>query len=1565
MHSSLYASLRSIISKFAIIPLVFSALVFSSAPARADSQAEVGVNPAAIVVDSSGNAYAANFGSGTISKVTPQGSVSTFADLNPQKPRALAISSNGTLFVATRTGSILRISTDGSVSTFATVGRNPVGLAFDSAGNLYSANYTDSSVSKVTPAGTVSLFARVSTWPSALAFDSSGNLYTTGYLDGVISKVSPSGTVTAQFALVGANPTGIAIDKSNDIYVSNSADNTISKVTPTGTVSSFATVGKTPNAITIDSLGNLYTANYTDATITKVSPLGLVSTHAVTGLGPTALSFDANSNLYSANYLSNSITVVTASGSKASAPRNLQTTKLSSTSVDLSWLAPTDNAASTISDYLVEATTNNGNSLVGTYRTGSNSTSFIFPGLCSKQTYQFRTYAINSLGLSRVSNQVAATLPNGPAAAPENLSPGVIKSNSVTLNWDAPGCDGGSPISDYRISYSFDAGASWTTVTKPASTLTSHSVTGLVLGRSYQFRISSVNASGVGEPGPVSLVTTADSLSVYTVGTSPAAMAFDSVGNLYVANTADNTVSRITKAGVVSRFATVGDNPAALAFDAAGNLYTANSDDGTVTKVTPTGVASVFATVGDRPTALAFDSKGNLYTADSISGTISKITSSGVVSVFANLASNPVALVFDAAGNLFSANGKDNTVSKITPAGEISSFANLPIPASRMVSDTNGNLYVFSTVDKTAYKITPTGLVTGFITLADSITDLVIDNKNNFYFANATDGSVAKLTAAGTLSTLATFDDSIVRIITDSNGNLFTSFGEGKVAKSVLGNLASAPKSPAVSQLTATGLTLSWSAPDSDGGSALMDYRVEQSSDGGSSWTPMVRQASTVTSFQVTGLTPAISYQFRIASVNGLGNSPYSTVVSATTNSAPPSAPRSLEISQITSTGMLLNWQTPISTNGQPIKNYLVEISSDAGVNWNSYTKPVSTLTSVTISGLVPAKSYSFRVFAVNQIGTGQASPLISATTLASVPTQPKSLTAGQVSSTTVSLSWLVPDTDSGSAITDYRVEQSSDGGSTWAQVAKSVSTATSFQVSGLAPGTSYQFRVAAVNGVGVSGYSNVVTATTNSAPPSAARNLEISQITATGMLLNWQPPVSTNGKPVSNYLVELSSDAGVTWVSYQKPDSTLTSVTISGLVPAKSYSFRVFAVNQIGVSQASPLISATTLATVPTSPRLLTASAITKTSFTLNWQAPLTDNGSTVSDYQVEMSTNAGASWIKIDKPVSNSTSQNIPNLPAGSSNLFRVIAVNALGLGQPSEVLSVTTKPLVIPAAPASISFTNLKINAASITWSPVTSDLKISNYIIEISADGANWSVVPKKVSTSTSMTITSLSPATNYSIRVAAVNADGQSGYVQGSLTTLGTISSAPSKPNLVSVTMNSATISWDAPAIDGGSPITNYIVEMSGGGSSWTLIQKETSPARSISVADLKPATKYSFRVRAVNSKGMSKVSPILSIATSPNVPGIPTGLAVKSQTASATVLSWTAPNNGGSRLTDYRIEFSLDEGQTWQVLTKGLWTIPIYKLVNLKPKTSYLFRVTAKNSVGFGDTSNSSSVTTP
>ena len=79
----------------------------------------------------------------------------------------------------------------------------------------------------------------------------------------------------------------------------------------------------------------------------------------------------------------------------------------------------------------------------------------------------------------------------------------------------------------------------------------------------------------------------------------PVALAFDSAGNLYVANAGNNTISKVTPAGVVSTFVSSGlDVPAGLAFDSAGNLYVANEGNSTISKVTPAGVVSTFVSSG-------------------------------------------------------------------------------------------------------------------------------------------------------------------------------------------------------------------------------------------------------------------------------------------------------------------------------------------------------------------------------------------------------------------------------------------------------------------------------------------------------------------------------------------------------------------------------------------------------------------------------------------------------------------------------------------------------------------------------------------------------------------------------------------------------------------------------------------------------------------------------------------------------------------------------------------------------------------------------------------------------
>ncbi|NBW22626.1 MAG: fibronectin type III domain-containing protein, partial [Caulobacteraceae bacterium] len=114
------------------------------------------------------------------------------------------------------------------------------------------------------------------------------------------------------------------------------------------------------------------------------------------------------------------------------------------------------------------------------------------------------------------------------------------------------------------------------------------------------------------------------------------------------------------------------------------------------------------------------------------------------------------------------------------------------------------------------------------------------------------------------------------------------------------------------------------------------------------------------------------------------------------------------------------------------------------------------------VSGLTNGTAYTFRVAAVNVIGTSSYSSTASATPVAGVPGQPTAL-AATASGTTVSLSWTAPSSNGGSSILSYTVQYSTDG-STWTTASPTFPTATTATVSGLANATNYYFRVAAVN---------------------------------------------------------------------------------------------------------------------------------------------------------------------------------------------------------------------------------------------------------------------------------------------------------------------------------------------------------------------------------------------------------------------------------------------------------------------------------------------------------------------
>lgn len=164
---------------------------------------------------------------------------------------------------------------------------------------------------------------------------------------------------------------------------------------------------------------------------------------------------------------------------------------------------------------------------------------------------------------------------------------------------------------------------------------------------------------------------------VFAASSSPAFLAYDASGDLYVSNVYSQTITKHAPDGSSTPFVTAGlSYPEGLAFDADGYLYVANAGSGSILKIAPDGSSTPFVTAGlSYPTGLAFGPDGLLYVANYMANSISRITPDGVVSTFVSTGlAQPDGLAFNAAGELFVASWASNSVVKVTPSGEVSTF---------------------------------------------------------------------------------------------------------------------------------------------------------------------------------------------------------------------------------------------------------------------------------------------------------------------------------------------------------------------------------------------------------------------------------------------------------------------------------------------------------------------------------------------------------------------------------------------------------------------------------------------------------------------------------------------------------------------------------------------------------------------------------------------------------------------------------------------------------------------------------------------------------------------------
>jgi len=397
------------------------------------------------------------------------------------------------------------------------------------------------------------------------------------------------------------------------------------------------------------------------------------------------------------------------------------------------------------------------------------------------------------------------------------------------------------------------------------------------------------------------------------------------------------------------------------------------------------------------------------------------------------------------------------------------------------------------------------------------------------------------------------------------------------------------PKSLTAESAGPTQIFLSWKEPTPNNGPAITGYKIESKTTTGDY--TVITTTGITTSYTHTGLTTGSQYSYRVFAINSAGTS----IIASNVVSAKPSqtlVPTNLIADDISPTEILLTWTAPSQTFGGNIVGYIISKKFAADV-YDPIGETNGQQTSYTVTGLHTGETYTFVVKARYNIGTSSdnSSPASATPTASSkppskftVPNAPTGLTVTAPSPIQIDLVWNAPTNDGGSQITGYKIDVKTGTEAYVTLKENTGSTARTYTHAERTTGTTYTYKVYAINSVGTSGPSNEASATpaaSSTLPVSKTKPSQPSSLVATAVSqnqinLSWKLPTNDGGEPISGYKIEASEGVGNYQVLSQNAGKN-PAYSHTGLKPGISYYYRVYAINSIGTSSSFADASTTT----------------------------------------------------------------------------------------------------------------------------------------------------------------------------------------------------------------------------------------------------------------------------------------------------------------------------------------------------------------------------------------------------